>query len=50
MKTMKRLAPTLFVSSWLLCCCTIETIFDGGLPFFTVCLVTMGITAWAIVK
>lgn len=47
---MKRIAPTLFCVSWLLCGCTIETIFDGGLPFFVIGIVTMGITAWAIVK
>lgn len=47
---MKRLAPTLFFASWLLCGCTIETIFDGGLPIFVVSLVTLGIAAWAIVK
>lgn len=45
-----RLAGTLFMASWLLCGCTIETIFDGGLPLFLVGLVTMVITAWAIVK
>lgn len=47
---MKKIAGILFVLSWLMCGCSIETFFDGGLPFFVVGLVTMGITAWAIVK
>lgn len=31
---MKRVCEILFVLSWLLCGCSIETFFDGGAPAF----------------
>ena len=45
-----KVAETLFIASWLMCGCTIETIFDGGLPLFAVSVAVMIITAKVISK
>lgn len=47
---MKKIAEILFVTSWLLCGCSIETIFDGGLPLFAASVAVVIITAKIISK
>ena len=42
---MQRIAGIAFVISWLLCGCTIDTIFDGGAPVFLSALVAVIICA-----
>lgn len=46
---MQKLVGGIFILSWLLCGCTIDTFFDGGAPVFLVsllvviiCVIVMG--------
>lgn len=45
---MQRLVGIIFILSWLLCGCTIETFFDGGAPIFLVSLLVVIICAVAL--
>ena len=42
---MQRLAGIIFLLSWLLCGCTIDTFFDGGAPVFITALIVAVICA-----
>lgn len=42
---MQRLVGIIFILSWLLCGCTIETFFDGGAPIFLLALAVMIVCA-----
>lgn len=47
---MKKIATVLCFASWLLCGCSIETIFDGGAPLFVVSALVLIGTAKIISK
>lgn len=42
---MQRLAGVIFIISWLLCGCSIDTFFDGGAPVFLVSLLVVIVSA-----
>ena len=42
---MQKLIGIIFILSWLLCGCTLDTFFDGGAPVFLAALVTVIICA-----
>ena len=42
---MQRIAGIIFIISWLLCGCTIDTFFDGGAPVFLVSLLVVIVSA-----
>lgn len=42
---MQRIAGILFVLSWLLCGCSIETFFDGGAPAFCLSMAVVVVCA-----
>ena len=42
---MQRLAGIIFIISWLLCGCSIDTFFDGGAPVFLVSMAVLVVTA-----
>ena len=46
---MQRLVGIIFILSWLLCGCTIDTFFDGGAPVFLVSLLVVIVSAAVLV-
>lgn len=42
---MQRLVGIIFILSWLLCGCSIDTFFDGGAPVFLVSLLVVIVSA-----
>ena len=42
---MKSVCEILFVLSWLLCCCSVETFFDGGALAFCLSMAVLVVSA-----
>ena len=41
----KKVCELLFVISWLLCGCSVETVFDGGAPLFCLSMAVVVVCA-----
>lgn len=42
---MQKLIGIIFILSWLLCGCTLDTFFDGGAPVFLISLLVVVVSA-----